>query len=81
MDDKTIMMTILNNIKGTCDLMMHGTIESSTPNVHNAFSSSLQDYVSMQNEIYNKMSQKGWYQMTLADASQIMQTKQKFQQK
>lgn len=81
MDDKTIMTTILNNVKGACDLMMHGTIESSTPNIHNAFNSSLQDYMSMQNEIYNKMSQKGWYQMTLADNAQIQQTKQKYMKK
>ena len=39
MDDKTIMSTILGNVKGCCDLMMHGSIESSTPNVHSTFTS------------------------------------------
>lgn len=33
MDDKNIMATILGNLKGGCDLMMHGSIESNTANV------------------------------------------------
>ena len=37
MDDKTIMDNILSVTKGACDLMMHGAIESSTPDVHMAF--------------------------------------------
>ena len=28
MDDRTMMDTILSSVKGACDLMMHGTIES-----------------------------------------------------
>ena len=35
--DKEIMENLLNTVKGVCDLYMHGTIESSTQNVHAAF--------------------------------------------
>ena len=78
MDDKLIMNTILSNVKGVCDLMMHGSIESSTPDVHSAFKQGLDDALNMQNQIYNKMSQKGWYPQQQAEQQQIDSTKQKF---
>lgn len=78
MDDRTIMDNILTGVKGTCDLMMHGTIESSTPSVHRTFSSSLSDCIAMQNTIYNKMAEKGWYPQETAPQSEIDQAKQKF---
>ncbi|MBQ7499643.1 MAG: spore coat protein [Clostridia bacterium] len=81
MDDKLIMSTILGNVKGACDLMLHGTIESETPDVHGAFNSVLNDTLCMQNEIYAKMSSLGWYQPDCAEAQKIAQTKQEFQSK
>ncbi|MBQ4313342.1 MAG: spore coat protein, partial [Clostridia bacterium] len=47
MDDKNIMQNILLTTKGVCDLYLHGTIESDTPNVHVAFCSALNDVLSM----------------------------------
>ena len=41
MNDKEIMEGILLTTKGVCDLYMHGSIESATPNVHEAFSTAL----------------------------------------
>lgn len=78
MDDKLIMSTILGNVKGACDLMLHGTIESETPNVHGAFNAVLNDTLCMQNEIYTKMSSLGWYQPEAAEQQKIDQAKQKF---
>ena len=78
MDDKAIMTSILNNVKGVCDLMMHGSIESATPNVHSAFKQELDDTLCMQNQIFNKMSEKGWYPMQQAEQQQIDSTKQKY---
>ena len=45
MDDKNIMATILGNLKGGCDLMMHGSIESNTANVRSAFNCALNDFL------------------------------------
>ena len=73
MDDRTMMDTILSSVKGACDLMMHGTIESSTPQVHSAFDAGLQKCLCMQNEIYSKMSQKGWYPSTQVEQTKIDQ--------
>jgi spore coat protein CotF len=78
MDDKTMMTAVLGNVKGMCDLMMHGTIESSTPNVHATFKSTLNDMLVMQNTIYAKMAEKGWYPAEQAEAQKITEAKQKF---
>lgn len=78
MNDKEIMTNLLNSVKGECDLLMHGAIESSTPEVHNAFKQSFDDALCMQNKIYAKMSEKGWYPMQQAQGTQIDAVKQKF---
>ena len=78
MDDRQIMENLLLCVKGECDLMMHGTIESATPNVHATFKCALNDMLVMQNQIYAKMSEKGWYPMEQAPAQNITQAKQKF---
>jgi spore coat protein CotF len=78
MDDKTIMANMLTSTKSLCDLMLHGSIESATPNVHNAFKLVLNDSLDMQNQIYSKMSEKGWYPAQNAEQKQINQTKKKY---
>ena len=80
MDDRTIMDNILSVTKGACDLMMHGAIESSTPNVHAKFKQAFDEVLCMQTEIYSKMSEKGWYPMEQAPQQQITQAKQKYSQ-
>jgi len=78
MDDKMIMENILQTTKGACDLYMHGTIESGTQNVHDAFSSALNESIAMQSCVYKQMTQKGWYTVSQAQEQQIQQVKQKF---
>ena len=78
MDDKCIMENLLLTTKGVIDLYMHGAIESSTANIHQAFSSAFDDTLSMQDNIYKQMSSKGWYQEDCAPQQQIQQTKQKY---
>ena len=78
MNDKEIMTNLLNAVKGECDLLMHGAIESSTPDVHGAFTQSFNEALSLQNSIYAKMSEKGWYPAQNAQKAQIDAVKQKF---
>ena len=73
MNDQEIMENLLLTTKGLCDLYMHGTIESNTEGVHQAF-----DSLAMQGDIYKKMADKGWYPAQQADAQQIAQVRQKF---
>ena len=78
MDDKCIMENSLLTEKGVCDLFLHGTIESSTANVHQAFNTALNDSLCMQDELYKKMAQKGWYPTEQAEEQKIQKVKQKF---
>lgn len=80
MNDQAIMENLLLTTKGVCDLYLHGAIESPTPNVHQTFNSALNSSLCMQDQVYQKMSAKGWYQTTPAQQQQIDQVKQKFAQ-
>ena len=80
MNDQAIMENLLLTTKGVCDLYMHGTIESSTQGVHQAFDAALSDSLCMQDDIYKQMTAKGWYPAEQADAQQIAQVKNKYAQ-
>jgi len=80
MNDQAIMENLLLTTKGMCDLYMHGAVESSTQGVHQAFDTALADSLNMQDDIYQQMTAKGWYQVEQADAQQMAQVKQKFAQ-
>ncbi|MDO5378322.1 MAG: spore coat protein [Clostridia bacterium] len=80
MNDQEIMENILLTTKGVCDLYMHGTIESSTENVHQVFDGALGNSLDMQDSIYKIMAAKGWYPAQQADTQQIAQVRQKFAQ-
>lgn len=78
MDDRQLMENMLLLEKGACDLLMHGTVESSSPDVHHAFSCSLNSSLQMQEQIYEKMQQKGWYPSQQVDSQKINALRQKF---
>ncbi len=78
MEDKDLMEKELLIVKGVCDLYLHGTIESSTAEVHTAFKNALNETLDIQNKIYNLMAEKGWYKMENADQNKITAAKQKF---
>ena len=78
MDDKCIMENLLLTTKGVCDLYLHGAIESSTTSVHKVFDQALKDSLCMQDEIYKKMSDKGWYPSTQANEQEIMKVKNRY---
>jgi spore coat protein CotF len=80
MDDKNLMESLLFSVKTTSGLFYNGTVESTTANVRNAFDSALNKSLQMQNEIYSKMNEKGWYQPTSVEQQKISQTAQKFSQ-
>ena len=78
MNDKELMENLLINTKSACDLFLHGCIESSTPPVHEAFHSALNQALCMQNDIYAQMSGHGWYSTTPEQPQRIQQVKQKY---
>lgn len=78
MQDKQAMESILLTTKGACDLYMHGTIEASDAKVHQAFDKALNDTLTMSDEIYKKMTAKGWYPTEQVEQQKIEKVKQKF---
>ncbi|MBQ9412796.1 MAG: spore coat protein [Oscillospiraceae bacterium] len=78
MDDRQIMENILLTTKGACDLYLHGSIESATGNVHQVFTTALNNTLTMQDEIYKQMAAKGWYPSEQATQQQITQVRQKY---
>ncbi len=81
MNDKELMEKELLVVKGVTDLYLHGTIESSTAEVHTAFKEALNKSLDIQNKLYNLMAEKGWYNTEIADQQKINNAKQKFQNK
>ena len=78
MEDRDLMEKELLIIKGVCDLYLHGTIESSTAEVHNAFKEALNESLNIQNKIYNLMAEKGWYKTQTVEQTKIDTVKQTF---
>ena len=81
MEDKDLMEKELLIIKGVCDLYLHGTIESTTAEVHSAFKDALNESLDIQNKLYNLMSEKGWYKTETAEQQKIDTAKQKYSNK
>lgn len=78
MEDKDLIEKELLIIKGVCDLYLHGTIESSTAEVHCAFKDALNESLNIQNKIYNLMAEKGWYKTETVEQTKIDTVKQKY---
>ncbi|MBQ6387124.1 MAG: spore coat protein [Ruminococcus sp.] len=78
MNDRDIMENMLLLEKGACDLFMHGTIESSSTDVHQTFNTSLNASLQLQDEIYNKMQSRGWYPTEQVQQCKCNEVKQKF---
>ena len=78
MDDRNLMQNMLLLEKGVCDLYMHGSIEAANPQVNQAFKAALNESLTMQDNIYQQMEQKGWYTKDQAEQTKIDTLKQKF---
>ena len=77
-NDRNVMENLLLLEKSACDLYVHGAIEASDEQVFNSFSSALNQSLQLQNQIYTKMKEKGWYAPEMAGQDKVQQLKQKF---
>lgn len=77
-NDRAVMEGLLMLEKGACDLYMHGAIESSDERVFSSFSSALHQSLQMQNQIYTKMKERGWYNPSNAECESIADLKRKY---
>ena len=77
-NDKCVMEDLLMSVKGVSDLYLHGTIESGSSQVHQAFGNALTETLNMQDQIYQSMAAKGWYPTEQAQPQQINKVKQQY---
>ena len=74
MADKNYMESLLTSSKNICEILFHGTIESSTKKINDSMNQSLFNALNVQNEIYNKMATYGWYTPDLVQSKDIENT-------
>lgn len=77
MTDKEYITDILCSEKAACNLYNTAVIESANQ-VHQTFKTVLDHTYSTQHQVFNVMSQKGWYPIEPAEQSKVDQVKQQF---
>ena len=78
MNDKELMQGLLVTAKQNCDLLLHGSIESATPNVHGTFNTALNSALTMQSDLYREMADRGWYPPDQVSQQKRDQVKNRF---
>lgn len=78
MTDREYMDDILVSSKSLSNLYHYAVQESPTDKIHYEFKDILNKSLEMQHDIYDIMTQKGWYQIEAAPASKINQVATKF---
>jgi len=81
MNDQLLMENMLLLLKSTTEVYVHGSLESSNTNIHIALKNGLDETLKMQDNLYNKMTEYGWYQIQNIDTKTIKQTLKKLQPK
>ena len=81
MNDQILLENMLLLLKSTTEVYVHGSLESSTKSVHSSLKNGLDEILKMQNDLYNKMSEYGWYKTQNIDNKTIKQTLKKLQNK
>lgn len=71
MEDKIIMNTVLTLSKNACDILFHGSIESSTPKIKKTFIEGLDKFLSSQGEIFKEMENAGLYNLENVPVTKI----------
>lgn len=81
MSDKLLLENMLLLLKSTVEVYVHGSLESSNKAVHNVLKHNLDEIIKMQDELYNKMTEYGWYVVKNIEAKQVKQSLKKLNQK
>lgn len=79
MGDKELVEDVLLTEKLICALYHYATTEASTQSLRAVYKETLNEELDMQNNVYQTMSQKGWYPSEQAEQKQIDKVKTKYQ--
>lgn len=80
MSDKLLYETMLLILKSNMEVYTHGTLESSNSSVREAIKYGLTTTLKLQEDLYNKMTECGWYKVQNIDSKTIKQTYKKLTQ-
>jgi hypothetical protein len=69
---------MLMTTKGACDLYIARRDRILVSQRASGFQHALSSGITLQDNVYKQMSQKGWYSTTQADQQQVSQVRQKF---
>ena len=79
MNDKLLMENMLLLLKSTVEVYVHGSLESVNTLVHKQLKNCLDEIIKMQYDLYNKMTEQGWYVIKNTTPKEIEKTYKKIQ--
>ena len=79
MNDQILMDNYLLVLKSTVEVYVHGTLESSNPDIRALLKFGLDDTMSAQARTYDEMTKYGWYEINNVETTTINQTLNKIQ--
>nr|MBP3258800.1 spore coat protein [Bacilli bacterium] len=71
MNNKLLYETMLLILKSNMEVYTHGTLESSNKEVRKTMQKGLETTLKLQEELYSKMEEHGWYQVPNIDTKKI----------
>lgn len=74
MNDKLLFESMLLILKSNMEVYTHGTLESSNDDVRKTICYGLETTLKLQEELYNKMTECGWYKIQNIDSKTIQKT-------
>ena len=74
MNDQLLMENYLLVLKSTVEVYVHGTLESSNPDVRDTLKLGLDETMNHQARTYEEMTNYGWYTISNIDSKKIKQT-------
>ena len=63
MSDLLLMENMLLLLKSCTEVYVHGILESSNKKVHDVLKFGLDENIKLQNDLYQKMTECGWYKI------------------
>lgn len=80
MNEKELMSDLLLSEKHGTEAYTIGITESSCPNLRQTLSKCSQSIFKSQEDVFNAMNQRGWYNVKKADSQEVQNAKTKYAQ-
>ena len=74
MNDQIRLDNYLLILKSTVEVFVHGTLESSNPNIRSLLKSCLDSIMTSQANTYDEMTKYGWYTVNNVESTTIKET-------